>query len=80
MARDEVYSRLTSVFCKVFDLEALELDPALTADDVDGWDSLNHVRLMVSVQREFGVKFSAAEVRGLKNVGELVALIQQKAA
>jgi len=80
MAIDELYSRLTSVFCKVFDLETLELNPALTAEDVDGWDSLNHVRLMVSVQREFGVKFSAAEVHKLENVGDLAALIQQKAS
>jgi acyl carrier protein len=49
-----------------------------TADDVDGWDSLSHIRLVLSVEKAFNVKFSAAEVGKLKNVGELVGLIRSK--
>ena len=59
--------------------DALEASPQLMADDVDGWDSLNHIRLMLAVQKRFGVKFSAAEVGKLGNVGDLVALVRAKA-
>jgi acyl carrier protein len=51
----------------------------MTADDVDGWDSLSHIRLVLGVAKAFGVKFSAAEVGGLKNVGEFVEVIRAKA-
>ena len=53
--------------------------PDLTAKEVDEWDSLNHVRLMLTVERTFGIKFSAAEIGKLKNVGDLVELISAKA-
>ena len=49
------------------------------ADDVDGWDSLAHVRLMLTVERSFGVKFTAAEIGRMKNVGDLVALLLTRA-
>jgi acyl carrier protein len=52
--------------------------PALTAKDVDGWDSLAHIRLMLTVERAFKVKFSTPEIGKLENVGGLVALIQEK--
>lgn len=74
-----VYEKLTTVFRDVLDEDDLVLTPGLTADDVDSWDSLSHVRLMLAVSKEFGVKFSAAEVGRLKNVGDLVEMIQSKA-
>lgn len=73
-----VYEKLTTVFRDVLDEDDLALSPGLTADDVDGWDSLSHVRLMLAVSKAFGVKFSAAEVGRLKNVGDLVEMIQSK--
>ena len=72
--------RLTPVFHEVFGDEDLVLTPELTADDVDGWDSLAHIRLILSVQKAFAVKFSPSETSRLKNVGELATLIDKKVA
>jgi acyl carrier protein len=74
----EIYEKLTSVFHDVFDDDSLVLTPQLSADDVDEWDSLSHLRLILTVQKTFAVKLSAAEIGKLKNVGELVELIQAK--
>ncbi len=74
-----VYEKLTTVFRDIFDEDDLSLTPTTTADDVDGWDSLSHIRLVLAVSKAFGVKFSAAEVGGLKNVGEFVDVIRSKA-
>jgi acyl carrier protein len=79
MEEPAVYDKLTTVFRDVFDEDDLVLTPGMTADDVDGWDSLSHIRLVLAVSKAFGVKFSASEVGGLKNVGEFAALIQSKA-
>ncbi|MGC1524041.1 MAG: acyl carrier protein [Steroidobacteraceae bacterium] len=75
---DPILTRLTSVFREVFDDDDLVLKPELTANDVNGWDSLTHIRLILSVQKAFGVKFSAVEMSRLKNVGDLVALTKHK--
>jgi acyl carrier protein len=78
MDQPQIYSKLTGVFREVFDEDDLKLMPETTADDVDGWDSLSHIRLILAVSKSFGVKFSASEIGGLKNVGEFVELIQKK--
>jgi acyl carrier protein len=75
---DPVMVRLTSVFHEVFDDEDLVLDPGLSAEEVDGWDSLAHIRLILSVQKAFNVKFSPIETSRLENVGQLADLIRQK--
>ena len=77
METSQIYARLTEVFQGVFDDE-IELKPETSADDVEEWDSLAHLRLMLTVENAFKVKFSAAEVGGLENVGALVRLIQSK--
>ena len=74
----EVYKRLDAVFQDVFDDDSIVLRPDLTANDVEDWDSLKHIRLMLSVEKAFHVSFSASEVGNLKNVGELADLIQAK--
>ena len=79
MQKAEVYSKLTGVFRDVFDEDDLALTPQTTADDVDGWDSLSHIRLVLAVSKAFGVKFSASEIGSLKNVGEFADLIEKKA-
>jgi acyl carrier protein len=78
MSTDAIYTRLTAIFHDVFDDDGIVVTPQLTAADVGEWDSLNHIRLVLEVERKFGVKFSAADVGRLKNVGEFVALIQSK--
>ncbi|HEY2675433.1 MAG TPA: acyl carrier protein [Steroidobacteraceae bacterium] len=78
--QDPILTGLTSVFREVFDDDDLELKPEMTADDVDGWDSLAHIRLILSVQKAFSVKFSPVEMNRLKNVGDLIALTRDKQA
>lgn len=70
--------KLQEVFRDVFDDEDIELYPETTADDIDAWDSLTHVQLIVAVEKAFGLKFSTVEVMKLKNVGEFIALIDKK--
>ncbi len=78
MQTDEIYSRLTKILQDVFDEDDLVARPDLTADQVGGWDSFAHLRLIITVERSFGVSFSAAEVDSLANVGALADLIKSK--
>lgn len=78
MENAEIYQRLNGIFRDVFDDDSIVARPDLTADDVDDWDSLSHIRLVLTVEKTFGVKFSASEIGNLSNVGELVELIQEK--
>ena len=73
-----VYSQLTSIFHDVFDDDSIILTPQLSAKDVDGWDSLMHIRLILTVERAFKVKFSTSEIGKLENVGGLVTLIKDR--
>ena len=75
----KIYQRLSRVFEDVFDEEP-QLSPELTAKDVEGWDSLTHVRLMLTVQREFKIAFTVSEIGKMQNVGDLVRLIKERAA
>lgn len=75
----QIYSLLAGVFKAVFDDETIEVIPQLTAKDVDGWDSLTHIRLILSVEKVFKIKFTNSEITNLENVGDLVALIRARA-
>ncbi len=79
MDRNEIYASLREIFDDVFDDDSIELTPELTAADVDGWDSLTHIRLMLTIEKRLKVKFSTSELSNLKNVGDLVALIEKRA-
>jgi len=76
----ELEERLTKVFHTVFDNDSIELTPELTADDVDEWDSLSHINLMIAIELEFGIEFEQSEIQNLANVGELLASIAEKTA
>jgi acyl carrier protein len=78
MESTEIYERLTNVLHEVFDDDDIVARPELAASDVEGWDSLKHIRLIVSVEKAFQIRFSASEVSNLKNVGGLASLIQSK--
>jgi acyl carrier protein len=78
MEKTAVYTKLTAVFRDVFAEDELQLTSETTADDVDGWDSLTHIRLVLAVSKAFGVKFSASEIGNLKNVGEFADIIEKK--
>jgi acyl carrier protein len=78
MDESEIYSKLAEIFEDVFDGDVKRLTPELTAKDVDGWDSLAHIRLMLTIEKAFKVKFSTSEIGKLENVGSLVALIKAR--
>jgi len=76
----ETIERLTPVFHKVFDNEDIVLTPELTADDVDEWDSMSHINLMIAIELEFGIEFDQSEIQTFANVGELITTIERKLA
>jgi len=71
-------SRVQDIMADTFDEDDLVVTPETTAADVEEWDSLSHIRLIVAIEREFGFKFSNAEIDGLENVGDLVRAIETK--
>jgi acyl carrier protein len=76
----DTWERLQVVFRDIFDDDSIVLREDMTAADVANWDSLNHIDLIVAIEREFKVKFTTAEVTTLKNVGQLAALVDKKRA
>lgn len=78
MDKVDIYKKLTGIFRDVLDEDDLVLTSDLTAADVDGWDSLNHINIVVAAEAAFRIKFKSAELEDLKNVGELVSLIEVK--
>ena len=78
MSREEVFERLNAVFRDVFDDEDITVNDQTTANDIDEWDSLEHINLMAAVESEFGIKFSMGQVVTMKNVGEMADIILQK--
>lgn len=77
--RDSAKSRLNEIFREVFDDDSIEIREDMTAGDIDEWDSLSHITLVLSVEKEFGVRLNAAEVGGLANVGKMIDLLVLRA-
>jgi acyl carrier protein len=78
MDHTQALQGLTDVFRTVFDQPNLILHDAMTAADVENWDSLNHIDLIVAVEKKFKIKFTTREVTGLKTVGDLAELTAKK--
>lgn len=74
-----VIAQLEPIFHLVFDDDSICLRPEMTADDVDGWDSLSHVNLIVAIEGHFGIRFSQKELLTFRNVGDLMNSIAAKA-
>ena len=70
--------KLSNVFRVLFNLPDMELNDNLTAKDISGWDSFNHVNLIINIEEEFNVRFSNSEVGDLQNVGSLKTLLASK--
>ncbi len=75
MTREELYDNLNEVFRDVFDDENITVTDETTADDIEDWDSLEHINLVAAVEQEFGIRFSMGQVQSMKNVGEMVDII-----
>ncbi len=78
MNREEVYAKLNEIFEDVFDDEDIVVSDNTTADDIEDWDSLEHINLVVEIENQFGIKFNMGEVNSFKNVGEMVDAILNK--
>jgi acyl carrier protein len=74
-ARLLIINRLGELFCDIFDDESLEIKGDMTAEDVDDWDSVTHITLMVAVESEFDIQMNASEVSELESVNDLINLI-----
>ncbi|MCR4695692.1 MAG: acyl carrier protein [Lachnospiraceae bacterium] len=78
MERTDIYAKLNEIFRDVFDDESITVNDNTTANDIEDWDSLEHINLVVAVENCFKIKFNMGEVAVLKNVGEMVDLISAK--
>lgn len=74
---DDTLSRLNTVFQDVFDDESININRSTTAASISAWDSVMHITLMMAAERAFKVRFKSGDVAGLKNVGELIDLIDR---
>lgn len=70
--------KLNQIFREVFDNDDININPEMTANHVDGWDSLSHVNLIVAIETKFGIRFSQKELLTFKNVGDLLNSIRSK--
>ena len=75
---NQIYAGLNAIFRDLFSDDAIHVGPATTAADIPGWDSFNHINLIVAAEVRFGIKFSTVEIEALKNVGDMAALIARK--
>ena len=78
MTEVEVIAKLEQVFRDIFDEEELTINNETTAEDIEDWDSLAHINLVVSIEKEFDVKFALGALQALQNVGDMVALVIRK--
>lgn len=78
MDKTAIWEKLTQILREMFDNSHLKIGPETTAHDVEGWDSLAHIQLLVTVEDAFEIHFNTGEVAGLANVGEMVELIARK--
>jgi len=76
----ELQEKLNEIFCQVFDDDDIRILPEMTANDVEGWDSLSHVNLIVAIESRFGIDFSQKELLTFKDVGDLLNCIRGKIA
>ena len=75
MSREEVFEKLNEIFQDVFDDSTIVVEDKTTSEDIDGWDSLEHINLLATIEQEFGIKFSMGQVVTMKNVGEMADII-----
>ena len=75
---DVSLEKIQEIMIDTFDLDDVTITRETTAADIEEWDSLSHIRLIVAIEREFGIKFSNAEIEGLANVGQLLDTVEAK--
>ena len=78
MNKNNIKEKLQSVFIDVFDDEDLTISNSTNSDDIEEWDSLNHIALVLSIEKCFNIRFMTGEVLSLKDVGEMIQLLEEK--
>ena len=78
MEINEILKQVNDVFKDVLDNEKIVLTETTTANDIEEWDSLSHIQLIVALERSFKIRFNAAEIRNWKNIGEMCEAIKSK--
>ena len=78
MERKEIFNRLNEIFIDVLDLDEVELTDETSANDIEEWDSLSHIQLIVAIEKAFGIKFTSLEIMKWRNVGEMVSSMEEK--
>ena len=78
MEPSNIKKKLTEIFQDVFDDPSLEISDKTTANDIEDWDSLTHIRLIIAVEKKFGVNFITKDIKSLENVGDFINLISKK--
>ncbi|MCR5158737.1 MAG: acyl carrier protein [Prevotella sp.] len=78
MERNDILARVQEVFRDELELDELVLNEETTADDVEEWDSLSHIQLVVAIEKAFGIKFTSREILSWDNVGDLIDSIEKK--
>jgi len=78
MNSNEILKSVNKIFIDVLDNEDIVLSEATTAKDVDDWDSLNHIQLIVAIEKHFKIRFTSSEIQSWKNVGEMCRNIEKR--
>ena len=78
MERKEIFNKLNEIFIDVLDLDECELSDETSANDIEEWDSLSHIQLIVAIEKTFKIKFTSLEIMKWKNVGEMVSTMEEK--
>ena len=78
MSRADILKEIIAIFIDVLDNEDIVLDDSTQAKDVDDWDSLNHIQLVVAIEKHFKIRFTSKEIQSWDNVGEMLNCIQEK--
>ncbi len=78
MTTEEIYEKLTGIFHEELDNDAIVITPETTADEIEEWDSLSHIQLIVAIEKAFKIRFTSSEIQSWNNVGEMVDCIKTK--
>ena len=78
MSREEIFSKVQDIFRDIFDEDELEIQESTSSDEIEDWDSLNHINLVSAIEKEFKIRFALGELQSLKDVGAMIDLMEKK--